>query len=33
MDLFQLKIFVSLANTLNYKKTAEANHITQPAVS
>lgn len=33
MELFQLKIFVSLANTLNYKKTAEANHITQPAVS
>ncbi|MGX8688140.1 MAG: LysR family transcriptional regulator [bacterium] len=33
MDLFQLKVFVSLASTLNYKRAAEENHISQPAVS
>ncbi|MBQ5360921.1 MAG: LysR family transcriptional regulator, partial [Lachnospiraceae bacterium] len=33
MDLFQLKVFISLASTLNYKRAAEENHISQPAVS
>ena len=33
MDLFQLRVFYSLGNTLNYKKTADELHITQPAVS
>lgn len=33
MDTFQLKVFCSLARTRNYKKTADENNITQPAVS
>lgn len=33
MDLFQLKVFCSLGNSLNYRKTADELHITQPAVS
>ena len=33
MDLFQLKVFISLASTLNYRRAAEENHISQPAVS
>ena len=33
MDTFQLQVFCSLCYTLNYKKTADLHHITQPAVS
>lgn len=33
MDIFQLHLFCSLAHTLNYRKTADEHHITQPAVS
>ncbi|MCR4600478.1 MAG: LysR family transcriptional regulator [Clostridia bacterium] len=33
MDLFALHVFCSLGTTLNYKKTADELHITQPAVS
>ncbi|MFD2570728.1 LysR substrate-binding domain-containing protein [Spirosoma soli] len=33
MDLYQLKHFLALANTLNYRRTAEAMSIAQPALS
>lgn len=33
MDLKNLKIFVNLAETLNYSKTAQNMHISQPAIS
>lgn len=33
MEIFQLKIFASVAKTLNFSKTAEQFFVTQPAVS
>ncbi|MBT8829278.1 transcriptional regulator IlvY, partial [Lactobacillus delbrueckii subsp. bulgaricus] len=33
MDLRQLEVFINLAESLNYSKTAEKLHISQPAVS
>ncbi|MFV4951587.1 LysR family transcriptional regulator [Lactobacillus delbrueckii] len=33
MDLRQLEVFINLAESLNYSKTAENLHLSQPAVS
>ncbi|WP_260265310.1 LysR family transcriptional regulator [Lactobacillus delbrueckii] len=33
MDLRQLEVFINLAESLNYSKTAENLHVSQPAVS
>ena len=33
MDLRQLEVFINLAKSLNYSKTAENLHLSQPAVS
>lgn len=33
MDTLQLRLFVSIANTLNFSRTAEQFFITQPAVT
>lgn len=33
MDFTKIELFLSLSETLNYSKTAEINHLSQPAVS
>ena len=33
MNLDHLKVFIDLAETLNFRKAAEREHISQPAVS